>query len=603
MVEIVVHLVAALYLPAAEHIDIIPRRIARIDNAHQTGLVGIRFGLAEIHVGVAYRLVAHLGARCRIEVAHTEGMVALHDGIRRDAVYAHRVMSRELAVILQVIQTLIQRLPDACIRSQHIAFSVQFEADAVGVRMVSLASVERCHQAVACVHAVALYQPAHIGRIKRRRHIVVYLAGFHLLVQHQRLIGEKRSDGYRHTGWLSCLAGFRVELAEHRREFPFFSFLAVLLRVLNQVTEHIGAQRSRMRIAPAAQHPVGEQVLRQGFYRLRDNRNLHGQVGLQVTVKQVGKRNIVAHHVHAVARTLRPNACSGIKSVIRQLLQRPLAKRRLVDYIIDVIAPALPVGISGIVFQYQCHVHDITCLNQVPVVMRHTVGDDVFYPFLERPGIHRHLFGTGLLQVIIKKIIQWYQLVQDVFVNHLERGHAHQGLLVPVIQVDRHVAVINARHIRIEHRCRHPSIRLLAGQPPQESSIAGDAHYLAVDALYHAPRLADVHPLLGIPFQRSVRQIYALRVFGVRLQLFQLGAAVVGCMAACAGKHHRRRRRAIASGMVVHLSFYIYVGSVGVPVHLQTRCQPSFFTSGIGVSTPFQSVEHLPCPRFFLNQP
>ena len=142
MIEIVVHLVAAFYFPATEYIDIIACRIAHIDNSVKAGLVGKSFRFAEVDFTIRNRLIRKPFACRRIQGTQFEGVVALHDGIRRNSIYADRIMRRELAVILQVIQPLIQSFSDTGIRTEHVAFAIQFHADAVGVHVIAFTSVQ-----------------------------------------------------------------------------------------------------------------------------------------------------------------------------------------------------------------------------------------------------------------------------------------------------------------------------------------------------------------------------------------------------------------------------------------------------------------------------
>ena len=64
--------------------------------------------------------------------------------------------------------------------------------------------------------------------------------------------------------------------------------------------------------------------------------------------------------------------------------------------------------------------------------------------------------------------------------NHLEGGHAHECLLVPVVQVLRHVAVVDALHERVEHAQCHRGIAGVTRQLPELGRIAGYAQYVSV---------------------------------------------------------------------------------------------------------------------------
>ena len=136
------HLVAAFYFPATEYIDIITCRITHIDNSVKASLVGKSFRFAEVNFTIGNRLIRKPFTSRRIQGTQFEGVVALHDGIRRNTVYADRIMRRELAVVLQVIQALIQSFSNTGIRPEHVAFAIQFHADAVGVHVIAFTSVQ-----------------------------------------------------------------------------------------------------------------------------------------------------------------------------------------------------------------------------------------------------------------------------------------------------------------------------------------------------------------------------------------------------------------------------------------------------------------------------
>ena len=91
--------------------------------------------------------------------------------------------------------------------------------------------------------------------------------------------------------------------------------------ILNHITENIGPQRRRMRIAKPADHTVREEVLRHSFYSFRKYRNLLGKVHAQILIEQTDKAGIITYHHTAVARALCPNTSGCIESVIGQFFQ------------------------------------------------------------------------------------------------------------------------------------------------------------------------------------------------------------------------------------------------------------------------------------------
>ena len=143
-----------------------------------------------------------------------------------------------------------------------------------------------------------------------------------------------------------------------------------------------------------------------------------------------------------------------------------------------------------------------------------------------------------------------------------------------VIQVDRHITIVQTCHVHIEDGSSRRSIFLFAGQPPEECRITGYTYDFIIDALNHSSGFADAHPLVRVTLQSTVGQIHSSGILLIRLQIFQAWTIVIGSMTARTGKHHRRSRCLFASGMIVVFTFYIYIRSMCVPVHQQTGGQP-----------------------------
>ena len=78
----------------------------------------------------------------------------------------NRIVTGELAVILQIVQTGIQGLPDARVRPQRQPLPIELHRQAIGMLMVAFAAVQRIHQAPPGIHAVALHQPTDLRHIK-----------------------------------------------------------------------------------------------------------------------------------------------------------------------------------------------------------------------------------------------------------------------------------------------------------------------------------------------------------------------------------------------------------------------------------------------------
>ncbi len=87
--------------------------------------------------------------------------------------------------------------------------------------------------------------------------------------------------------------------------------------------------------------------------------------------------------------------------------------------------------------------------------------------------------------------------MQCIFVNYLKRSQSHQCLLMPVIQVNRNIPVINPRHIRIKDTgsqlCKLPVPR----HPIEESGVTGYSKDFAVQTFYIPACFGWVYTLHG----------------------------------------------------------------------------------------------------------
>ena len=111
---------------------------ARAENVYEVGafgvlhvadgalLVGSRAGLAETH---RRPIVAVVRER--------ERMIALHDLVGRARVDHDGIVRRELAVVLLVVVTRVERPADASVGREAISPRIQFQADAVRVHVVA----------------------------------------------------------------------------------------------------------------------------------------------------------------------------------------------------------------------------------------------------------------------------------------------------------------------------------------------------------------------------------------------------------------------------------------------------------------------------------
>ena len=86
-------------------------------------------------------------------------MLRHHHGIARNAVHAHRIVCRELRVILHVVKSAIEVFAYSRVGTEHPSLSVKLHRDAVGVLVVAQRTVERDGEIVLFVHARALNEP------------------------------------------------------------------------------------------------------------------------------------------------------------------------------------------------------------------------------------------------------------------------------------------------------------------------------------------------------------------------------------------------------------------------------------------------------------
>ena len=161
-------------------------------------------------------------------------------------------MAGELGIIFQIIQSTIKIEADACIGAEDIAFSVQFHRYAVGVHVVTFACIQRNHQAVAGIHAVALHQPGDVGGIEEGRNVIFYLSGFYGGVQLQRFVVKEGVDGDAYILFHPCLlSGIGVEAFQHGGEVVFLLLLTIMLRILYQAGDGGGVQITRVGVTEA----------------------------------------------------------------------------------------------------------------------------------------------------------------------------------------------------------------------------------------------------------------------------------------------------------------------------------------------------------------
>ena len=237
-------------------------------------------------------------------------------------------------------------------------------------------------------------------------------------------------------------------------------------------------QIARMGIAETCYHTVWEEIFGRGLHTVYQDRTLLEHINSRLFIEHIGKIAEGAKHRGAITRRFVPGFCLLIETKVDEFVQAPLADTVLIHHIIQIILLALAVGISLVILQNKSYFHDEIGLKQVPVVMRHTIGNDILRPLLETHFDDRLVF----LDEISDEWIHLGEFIDDIFVDNLEGSHSHQCLLMTVVQVDRHIAIGDAFHIDIKHLSRHLAVAHIASCSIDAGSISGDAHNLSVHA-------------------------------------------------------------------------------------------------------------------------
>ena len=230
-------------------------------------------------------------------------------------------------------------------------------------------------------------------------------------------------------------------------------------------------------IAEAGYHAIWEEILGRVFHRIHQDRTLLEEVDASLLIQHIGKLAQQTEHRSTIARRLIPSLAPGIETEVDEFVDAPLSDAILIDDIIQVVLLALAIGIGLVILQYQGYLDDEVSLKQVPVVVRHTIGDDVLRPLLEACLNDRLV----ILHEILDERIHLGQFIDGILMDYLEGRHAHQGLLMSVVEVERHVAVGDAFHIDIEYLSCHLAIAQIASGGIDASGITGETDNLTID--------------------------------------------------------------------------------------------------------------------------
>ena len=326
-----------------------------------------------------------------------------------------------------------------------------------------------------------------------------------------------------------------------------------------------------MRISKTTDHPIRKKILRSSRYSFCQYRHCCYQVILQIMVKLISEVRIVIDYYATVSRAFRPYSCFGVKAIISQLSQTPLADARTIHHVVNIVFASFSIRILFIIFQHQSHIHDISCLQQIPIIMRYSISYNIICPFLQCSGINYHLVRIVGFQIIIQEVIQRNDNMQGIFMNHFKRRQPYQCLLMPVIQVNRYLSIINPRHISIEDTGSQFCILFLPRHPVEESGITGNSQYLTIQILNITSGLGRMYTLQRTTFQGIVAESHiSVFIIIIRYYILEFRATVCGSRSPCSGITYGRSRRLFTSGMVEHFSLHVDFRRMQLPIHCQT---------------------------------
>ena len=189
--------------------------------------------------------------------------------------------------------------------------------------------------------------------------------------------------------------------------------------------------------------------------------------------------------------------------------------------------------------------------------------------------------------------------------DYLERSHAHQSLLVPMIQVNGDIPIIDALHVGIKNSGCQFCIFLIIRQPVKESCITGNAHNFTVQAFYVTTGFGRVPTFHGASRQRVVAKRNIATGVIVRNDIFQLRTTVCSKGPSCPRIAYGWNWSFFSTGIIKGFTFYIYIRGMRFPIHGKSRKQPfrlCFCQPDINIRLAFQLSEHFFRPRFITYQ-
>ncbi len=158
--------------------------------------------------------------------------------------------------------------------------------------------------------------------------------------------------------------------------------------------------------------------------------------------------------------------------------------------------------------------------------------------------------------------------MKRILMDYFKRSQSHQCLLMAIIQIDRHIPVINSRHIRVKNTCGKFGELFFVRHPIEESSVTGNTQNFAVQTFDIPSGLGWMYALhrtfgKGIIAKSHVSAFVII----IRNDIRQLGTTVSGSRSTRSGIAHRRIRRFLTTCMIERFTFHIHFRGMRLPIH------------------------------------
>ena len=195
--------------------------------------------------------------------------------------------------------------------------------------------------------------------------------------------------------------------------------------------------------------------------------------------------------------------------------------------------------------------------------------------------------------------------MECIFMDYLKRSQPYQCLLMPVVQVDGDISIINPRHICIKDSCGKFGELLFIRHPIKESGITGNSQNFAVQTFDIPPGFGWVYTLHRTVGKCIIAKSHIPVRIIIRNDIRQFGAVVSSSRSTGSCIAHSRIRSLFTACMVERFTFHIYFRGMRFPVHRQTGQQPRWLSirQVCIYFRPFlQFIEDIFRPFFFSNQ-